>query len=86
MSFVLRDVAHLVRLGEHPPRRRGQSEGVRQGLKHQVAVVRAVAVPAQRRQRKGVGRVVRQIESARQRQTLIARIGQPLASRKSADL
>ena len=80
MTFVLRDVAQIVRFGKHPPRRRRQPERMREHLKHHISVIRAIAVPPQCRQRKGVGRVVSQIESAGQRQPLVARIGQALGS------
>src|SRR3989344_2225094 len=76
MPFVLRDVAHLVRLGPHPPCRRGQPEGVRQRLKYEIAAVRTVTVPAQRREREGRCRVVRQVEPAGQREALVAGIRQ----------
>ena len=88
MPFVFRDVAHLVRLGQHPPNSSGHSQRVRQRLNHQIAAVGAIAVPAQCRQRKSMCRVVSQIKPARKREIAVLRIRQTFAPgiQKASDL
>ncbi len=80
MPFVLRDVAHFVRFGQHSPDRGRKPKGVRQGLEHQVAAVGAITMPAECYQREGVCRVIGQVEPARQCQSLIAGVPQPFGA------
>lgn len=61
--LVLRQIALAMGLVEHAPLLVGQRDGVGQALKDQVATLGAIAMPAQRRQRQRVRRVVGQVEA-----------------------
>src|SRR4029079_14361447 len=67
LADVLARIAQVVGFREHAPDFGTQSKRVRQYLEHDVAVVRAVSVPAQGRKAHRMGGVIREVESAVER-------------------
>jgi hypothetical protein len=75
-AFVFAEVARVVALVQHTPDFGPQAQGVRQYLKHNVAVARAVAHAPQSCEAQGMRCVVGQVEAAFQRQCGFLRIAQ----------
>src|SRR5437879_2910377 len=68
IAFVFTEIAQLVALGQHAPDFGAEAERVRQDLKHDVAVLRAIARAAQSGKTKRMRGVVSQVEATFQRQ------------------
>ena len=64
VPFVFRQVALVMTFVEHAPDFRPGAHGVRQALKDEVTIVRAISVMAQGSKRQGVGCVVGEVKTA----------------------
>jgi hypothetical protein len=82
MTLVLAQIALVVPPGEYAPDLRPESQRLGQCLEYDEALVRRpVAMPSQRGQAQGMGRVIGEIESALQRKRAAASIFQARQAR-----
>jgi|SRR6516162_9834523 len=79
VTFVFGQVAPVVALCENPPNDCVQTQSMWDRLKDHISILRAIIMPTQCSQRKCVGGVVREIESALEGKILITRISKALA-------
>ena len=79
-ALVLHLVATLVAEREQPPLPIGHSQRMRKNLEHEIPVLRAIAAPTQRSQRKGMCRAVSKLEPAFERVRGILRVLESLAA------
>ena len=83
VTFVFGQVAPVVALCENPPNDCVQTQSMWDRLKDHISILRAIIMPTQCSQRKCVGGVVREIESALEGKILITRISKALAAQPS---
>lgn len=77
VSFVFAEISALMAKVQNSPLGALDRQSVRKTLEYQVAILRPVSVPAQRREREGVGRVVREVEAALERVRRVFRVVEP---------